>query len=656
MKPEVANVLLRCIRKPGGTRQEEQTSDGELLERFVGQRDEAAFTVLVSRHGPMVLRVAQGVLGNAHDAADVFQATFLMLVHKARSIRKAAAVSCWLYGVAHRLALRMKTRAAREQVRVIAPAARPEADPLETLTVRELFAALDEELQRLPEKYRAALLLCHLGEKTQDEAARQLAWPLATLRHRLKRGRELLGARLLRRGLTLSALALPAGLAAAVSPVPVSDELLCRTIRTVLDCRSGPAVGRVPARVRALVEEYAHISGTGAVKLKGVLALGSVLGLLAVAAAWTLCAEALLPPPPRTARPGPNLDRHRRVDSQGDPLPSGVMTRLGTVRLRHAGPATAVAYSPDRAWLASGGDDQMVRLWQPATGKELHRFGGHVQGVRCVGFSPDGKVLASGSGGGVIRLWDLATFKERRPFRGHQSERIFKDWGGLYALAFSPDGKTLASSSHHDLAIYLWDVKTGRERRLPEPACGTALLAFSPDGKTLATAEREALRLWDVAAGKLLSSVRTGNDTVSLSFANQGKTLVLTTYRGTVYLRDTATLKEHRKLKATQAGIPSAVLSPDGKTLAVAAPDCTIRLWDIAAAKQLRCLRGHRHEVLQMVFAPRRQDPGLGKLRSYGPSLGRGHRQESAAPPGSSRGRPLDCLHSRRHKGSLVRQ
>src|SRR5262249_3382873 len=155
---------------------------------------------------PMVWGVCRRVLGSHHDAEDAFQATFLVLVRKAASVRPAALVGNWLYGVAHRTALGARADIARRRRRerqadaMPEPAARRERD-------RELSAALDAELSRLPEKYRAAVLLCDLGRRTRRDAARQLGIPEGTLSGWLSRGRALLARRLTRHGLGLSAAA-----------------------------------------------------------------------------------------------------------------------------------------------------------------------------------------------------------------------------------------------------------------------------------------------------------------------------------------------------------------------------------------------------------------------------------------------------------------
>jgi RNA polymerase sigma factor (sigma-70 family) len=207
---QVVRQLRQAVHAPTQT----AAADCELLRRFAIGREEAAFEALLRRHGSMVLRVAQRLLHHRQDAEDVFQATFLTLAGKAASIRQGASVGCWLHGVARHLALQTKSAAVRRATHETHAEQRTVADPLAVITVREAQATLDEELARLPERPRAALVLCYLEGATQDEAARQLGWSSATLRRRLEQGRHLLRVRLARRGLTLSAALLGALLGA----------------------------------------------------------------------------------------------------------------------------------------------------------------------------------------------------------------------------------------------------------------------------------------------------------------------------------------------------------------------------------------------------------------------------------------------------------
>src|SRR5439155_15875563 len=143
--------------------------------------DENAFAALVRRHGALVLSVGQRILQQNQDAEDVFQATFLVLARKAASVRWRESVANWLYAVAHRLALEAKGDACRRRVRERKAEATPRPTALADVTRRELCSVLDEEMQRLPERYRAALLLCYLEGKTRDQTARQLGCALRTL-------------------------------------------------------------------------------------------------------------------------------------------------------------------------------------------------------------------------------------------------------------------------------------------------------------------------------------------------------------------------------------------------------------------------------------------------------------------------------------------
>jgi RNA polymerase sigma factor (sigma-70 family) len=199
-------------------------SDGQLLDIFLSRHEEAAFAALVRRHGPMVLGVCRRVLGNRHEAEDAFQATFLVLLRKASSIRPRQAVGSFLYGVAYRTSLRAKTTLARRRAKEkrIWENGRREKDAAQPPEDWQLF--LDEEMNRLPAKYRSPLILCDLQGRTHKEAAAELGWPLGTLSGRLWRARELLARRLTQRGLTLSATVLAIALAkdSAYGSVPVS--------------------------------------------------------------------------------------------------------------------------------------------------------------------------------------------------------------------------------------------------------------------------------------------------------------------------------------------------------------------------------------------------------------------------------------------------
>jgi RNA polymerase sigma factor (sigma-70 family) len=196
--------FLRHLRRLVARRESDHLSDRQLLHRFTTGHDETAFATLVARHGPSVLAVGRRVLHDMHAAEDVFQATFMVLARKAKSIRKHDSLASWLYGVAYRLSVRARQQAQTRHTherRVKKPCP---TGPRDEAVWQELGAVLDEELIRLPERYRAPLVLCLMEGKTQDEAARQLGWAASTLRGRLERGRELFRDRLERRGVLFS--------------------------------------------------------------------------------------------------------------------------------------------------------------------------------------------------------------------------------------------------------------------------------------------------------------------------------------------------------------------------------------------------------------------------------------------------------------------
>jgi RNA polymerase sigma factor (sigma-70 family) len=221
MSGERSNGLLEQLRGLVLAEQDGGRSDGELLARYLADRDEAAFAALVHRHGALVWGVCRRLLPDVHDAEDAFQATFLILARKASSIRRQHSVGSWLHGVACRVARKLRAGLAWCAAPP-PPDERTVADPADDVSWREVKGVLDEELGRLPEKYRAPLLLCYLEGLTQDEAARRLGWKRGVLRGRLDRGRQRLRQRLERRGLGLSAALLGAALGGPVTAAPAA--------------------------------------------------------------------------------------------------------------------------------------------------------------------------------------------------------------------------------------------------------------------------------------------------------------------------------------------------------------------------------------------------------------------------------------------------
>jgi RNA polymerase sigma factor (sigma-70 family) len=266
----VLDHLQRALPHPDGG-----LSDGQLLARFVATRDESAFTALLHRHGRMVLGVARRVVGHAQDAEDVFQGTFLILARRAGSVCKRESVGSWLYAVAYRAALEaraanVRRRAREQQVEVMPHPAVAAEEP------QDWRPLLDRELSSLPEKYRAALVLCDLEGRPRSDAAQTLGIPEGTLSSRLAAARKLLAGRLSRRGLVLSGAALAAALSEVAAGV-VPPALVGSTARVAVLIGSGQ-VDTVAAPAVALMKGVLNAMFVKKLKL-AVVAVLVVAGL-----------------------------------------------------------------------------------------------------------------------------------------------------------------------------------------------------------------------------------------------------------------------------------------------------------------------------------------------------------------------------------------
>ncbi len=238
-------------------------SEARLIERFAESRDEAAFAALVDRHGPMVLGVCRRLLLDPDDADDAFQAVFLVLARKAGGLRRKERVANWLYGVARRVALEARKRpratVADDAAVLDIDARRPSPlDPAAVASRREDDARLHEEVGRLPERYRVPVVVCYFEGRTHEEAAALLNWPIGTVKGRLARARDLLRARLERRGVTVPAAFLASALAAPELRAAVPSALASRAVAAGLAAGASPSAWMTAAAlstsVRALSE------------------------------------------------------------------------------------------------------------------------------------------------------------------------------------------------------------------------------------------------------------------------------------------------------------------------------------------------------------------------------------------------------------------
>src|SRR5215472_12370091 len=623
MSVRMIEVLQRYLRRL--CEEAVPPEDAVLLQRFVTANDRDAFELLIVRYGPMVLGTARRLVADTHDAEDVFQAVFLSLARLAKSIRRGRALPAWLHKTTCRVAA--KLRANRRVPAAPPPERYEQCDPADALVWREVCAALDEELQRLPERLRSPLVLCYLSGLTRDEAARQLGWTLGTLKRRLEEGRKALRARLERRGVAAVGLALavltPEALQAAVSKSLLESSLsLVFSISTV-----------VPETISVLVVGSAST-------MKG-LAMKSILALLAVVAVGVgiYAGMGLADPPTNAAekREEAKPPEGENVVQMEDPLPAGSVLRFGTSRFRYGSRVKSLAVSPDgraalvtndgdvprvydlatgRATLALNCGDVAAGTFSPdgqsivlqqgcdlyvfvaATGKALRTINGpraNRWNFGVLGFTPDGKAVAGISHEdreprpARIRLIDFASGK---PIRDFATDNL-----SVNAIAFSPDGKLMASGGYDcdkDRENYfarLWDVETGKEIRRfmhGKQGFGIASLAFSPDGKTLGTLGTQAgvlLRLFDVNTGKLLKAFPKDDgvrpERGSVAFSPDGKTVAAAT--NSIRLYDVTTGEERLRIDRSASDLH---FTDDGQSLTAAVSGAIYR-WDTATGKTL---------------------------------------------------------------------
>ncbi len=567
MVKAVSSPILQLIRRVIEDQQGRQLSDQDLLRRFKDQRDEAAFHLLLRRHGPMVLEVCRGVLGNEADAEDAFQATFLILARKAASVRKMASLASWLHGVAYRTALKARAQSATRQKNEARAPARQISEP-DDLTWREVRQVLHEELTGLAERYRVPVVTCYLEGKTQDEAAVQLGLAKSTLKERLERGRSLLRARLVRRGLGPAAVLIATAWPSAAASACLPAMLVSSTVK------AAATAGVISAKVAALTEGVLKTMwltkpkiATAVLVIMAVVVAGAGLMRLPVPAAE----------PPKTVQPVPK-------------------DGAKPVVVREEAALQELAWSSDGEVVATAGHthdgpicNSTVKLWDARTGKLKRALDEEKDSLLHIAFSRDllaiavnGKLHETERGSREVRLLDANTLELRQKI----DETLVP--GILYwtALAFSPDGKKLALAGGARAGVMnspepflkLWDVEKKRLieikadfERVPSNTNPPHCLAFSPDGKVLAAA------------------------------CHIG---------GKIYLFDSQTAEfttvlDHPELKSREHGLAGIAFSPDSKTLAsIAVDDSTVVLWDLTHGKPRRTLKGHKGAVNAVAFSP----------------------------------------------------
>jgi RNA polymerase sigma factor (sigma-70 family) len=327
-----ASPVLRYIRKIAAASAADEMTDSHLLERFVCQQDEAAFTALVERYGPLVLSVCRRVLHHEQDAEDAFQATFLVLVRRAGAIRKRESIGSWLYGVAYRVARKAKACAARRTPRQVELQDVPAPEPTPEWLWRDLRPVLDEEVSQLPERYRAAFVLCYLRGQTNEQAAQHLGCPLGTVLSRLSRAREMLRTRLARRGLALTSGMLAIILSERAASAAVPMTLMHTSLKVALPSAAGKLLagaGAISPQATALAEGV--MKAMFLTKLKITTAVLLLLGLAGTGAGvWTYRSLAANPANENTPNPVAQGKEELKTVVKVPSLRDGVVLVIGT--------------------------------------------------------------------------------------------------------------------------------------------------------------------------------------------------------------------------------------------------------------------------------------------------------------------------------------
>jgi RNA polymerase sigma factor (sigma-70 family) len=584
------------------------SADAELLRRFAANREEAAFAELVRRYGPLVWRAARTAAGNDAIAEDAFQATFLALARHAGSLRRPAALVGWL----HRTARRAAGRARRVEAKRSFPRAPTEpaacADPLDRLTARELLTAVEEEIAALPEAFRVVLLLCGVEGISQEEAAARLGWSPGSVKGRLERARARLRKRLALRGLTA-----PTLLGGLVGGMP--SALAETTLAAVRGGELSPAVAKLVAGASGMSASFWW---------KPALAVLFALGGLT----FGLGGRSDGPPsdavPRAAAAPIPKRPRAGKLVLWSAPAHAKTNPRLPAEPVQPLGISEAAVFTPDgRAVITSGnawrginkGRAGDVRVWDAATGNVVRLFAGTADNYhKGVAISPDGKFVAAGGdvlrpGGSdyVIDIWEFESGKRRSRLTG------FK--GIVSGVAFSPDGKLLAACGL-DGSRGVWEVATEKVVHLVQENRPLRALAMHPSNGLYATIdEAGTFACWEMSKnGDSKGKFDCGepSDPKSLAFAPDGRSLaiaglipkaclvaIMKCFRGKTFMGVMPSPPADPKIKVYQA-----TFSPDGKLVAAACGDGTVRVYDSTTAKLRAAAKEHTEPVDSVAFSP----------------------------------------------------
>ncbi len=610
MAKRPANSTLREEPQISAAEMGLKISNRQLLERFIVEGDNAAFDGLVDRFGGVVWRVCRRLLQQDQDAEDAFQAVFLTLARKAPSIRNREGVGSWLYGVAFRTARKARQAVWRRR-ELTAHAKPPGTEPAacDAAALSEMQRLLDEEVLRLSDKYRVPFVLCCLEGMSKSEAAEELGLKEGTISGRLARARKLLHKRLVRRGVTLSAVLTALALTQQSVTAALPAILLESTAAAVLAYENGAEEAALSEHTIELANAYKD----PATWTMPSLALALFLALLFLGGGtslalylWQLTTDAGPPPvvvepetfvPPAVALGTPigeqvlglafSPDGKRLVTTGAmNTLPGqlkawDVASKQELFSIQRIPGVRTVAFAPDGQSIVTGDVNGDITLRDPNSGVELAKEPGHAIRVNSLSFSPDSALIASAGFDRTAKIWSARGLKELQVFRGHTEV--------VSSVRFLHNGAALLTGSQ-DGTAKLWDIATGKDKfTLVGHKAGVEAIAVSADDKYLATASSDqTVRLWDTTSGQEIAVFKGNTEQAffAVAFSADGKILAGAGSDGTISLWDVASKQDVGTLGKHKQAVWSLAFSSTG-ILASGSADRTVKLWSLGGNKEL---------------------------------------------------------------------
>ena len=600
----MAHTLANGIRRVAVRLAPDPAPDGELLARYLVNQDEDAFAGLVHRHAAMVFGTCRRVLGNAADADDAFQAAFLVLVRRGHSLTDRVCVGNFLYGVAFHTALKAKAMAVKRRSKE-ERARPPEVDPERP----GLLAALDEELARLPEKYREPVVMCELEGRSRRDAAAALGIPEGTISSRLATAHRLLAKRLRSRGFAGVPVATLLGTLSSAANAALEDA----AVRAVLG--PTPSVSQLALEVTKMLLIHKIGLGAGAlVVLLAGLATASPTRLLSEQKATD--GHELAPLAAHTGSngltegvkaPGAGDARADRGPQQPKPAASGAPVPAKGWVTKHTftckSPVTAVAFGAD--FVVTGHHNGDVVLWDAKTGKEkdllINGEKNDSRGIDQIQISRDAALL--------YLVTDERLFVNKCSIA--KENRIFAGVGcGNKWFGVNPSGSLYLGTNEGRTALVIikdpfdQDTRDQLVRTTHAHSDPIDLLAGVNDNAVV-TVAGGVLRRWKTSSEEPVWEQKLDEKVqpTHLSVAAAGGIVAVADKGGDVHLFSADTGKLTAKLSGHVGAVRAVAFSPNGKQVVTGGDDKTARVWDAQSGKELAKFEGHTKAVTGVGFS-----------------------------------------------------